>query len=165
MHAWTLASLREAAVAAIFLVCYFVFAAGRLPGTRLGRAAAAGLGALLMIAIGALPGAALWRAIDVPTLVLLLAMMMIAAALYRAGVFAWIAAAVVARVRPGQLLPAVIFTSGLLSAFLVNDIVCLVLAPLVLEAARSLRRDPVVHLLALAIASNIGSVATITGNP
>lgn len=165
MHAWTLASLREAAVAAIFLVCYFVFAAGRLPGTRVGRAAAAGLGALLMIAIGALPGAALWRAIDVPTLVLLLAMMMIAAALYRAGVFAWIAAAVVARVRPGQLLPAVIFTSGLLSAFLVNDIVCLVLAPLVLEAARSLRRDPVVHLLALAIASNIGSVATITGNP
>ncbi|HZT72968.1 MAG TPA: SLC13 family permease [Terriglobales bacterium] len=165
MHAWSLASLREAAVAAIFLACYFVFAAGRLPGTRIGRAAAAGIGALLMIAVGALPGAALRQAIDVPTLTLLFAMMVVVAALYRAGVFAWIAAAVVARVRPGRLLPAVVFTSGLLSAFLVNDIVCLVLAPLVLEAARALRRDPVVYLLALAIASNIGSAATITGNP
>lgn len=165
MHAWSLASLREAAVAAIFLACYFVFAAGRLPGTRIGRAAAAGLGALLMIAVGALPGAALRQAIDVPTLTLLFAMMVVVAALYRAGVFAWIAAAVVARVRPGRLLPAVVFTSGLLSAFLVNDIVCLVLAPLVFEAARALRRDPVVYLLALAIASNIGSAATITGNP
>ena len=94
MHAWSLASLREAAVAAIFLACYFVFAAGRLPGTRIGRAAAAGIGALLMIAVGALPGAALRQAIDVPTLTLLFAMMVVVAALYRAGVFAWIAAAV-----------------------------------------------------------------------
>src|SRR5579884_4222262 len=81
MHAWSLASLREAAVAAIFLACYFVFAAGRLPGTRIGRAAAAGIGALLMIAVGALPGAALRQAIDVPTLTLLFAMMVVVAAI------------------------------------------------------------------------------------
>jgi Na+/H+ antiporter NhaD/arsenite permease-like protein len=55
--------------------------------------------------------------------------------------------------------------SGTLSAFLVNDTVCLMLTPLVAELALAMERDPVPYLLALAMASNIGSVATITGNP
>jgi hypothetical protein len=63
------------------------------------------------------------------------------------------------------LLPAVIFTCGILSAFFVNDIVCLVMVPFVLTITRRLRLAPVPYLLAVATASNIGSVATITGNP
>jgi Na+/H+ antiporter NhaD/arsenite permease-like protein len=63
------------------------------------------------------------------------------------------------------LLPTVIFTGGALSAFLVNDIVCLVMTPFVLNMARRLGLPPVPYLIALATASNIGSVATITGNP
>ncbi len=55
--------------------------------------------------------------------------------------------------------------SGVLSAFLINDIVCLALTPLVLHLARRLRFDPVPHLIALATAANIGSTGTITGNP
>lgn len=58
-----------------------------------------------------------------------------------------------------------IFTSGILSAFLVNDIVCLVMTPFVLRLTRRLGLDPIPYLLAVATASNIGSVATITGNP
>jgi di/tricarboxylate transporter len=37
--------------------------------------------------------------------------------------------------------------------------------PLVLEIATKLKRNPIPYLLATATASNIGSVATITGNP
>src|SRR5207248_7480169 len=66
---------------------------------------------------------------------------------------------------PLALLAAVVAVSGVLSAFLVNDAVCLVLAPLVLELAVALRRNPVPYLLAVAMAANVGSTATITGNP
>jgi Na+/H+ antiporter NhaD/arsenite permease-like protein len=63
------------------------------------------------------------------------------------------------------LLVTVVVVTGSLSAFLVNDAICLVMAPLVIEVARRLDRDPVPYLLAVATASNVGSVATITGNP
>src|SRR5262249_32899061 len=66
---------------------------------------------------------------------------------------------------PMSLLAGVILVSGALSAFLVNDTVCLMLTPLVAELALGLRRNAVPYLLSLAMASNIGSTATITGNP
>jgi len=67
--------------------------------------------------------------------------------------------------RPLVLLSAIVLVAGFFSAFFVNDTMCLVLTPLVLEIARQLRRNPVPYLLAVAMAANIGSVATITGNP
>ena len=67
--------------------------------------------------------------------------------------------------RPIGLLAAVVLVCGGLSAVLVNDTVCLVMAPLVLEVVWRLKRDPIPYLLAIAMASNIGSLATITGNP
>jgi Na+/H+ antiporter NhaD/arsenite permease-like protein len=67
--------------------------------------------------------------------------------------------------RPLLLLIAIVTVSGVFSAFFVNDTMCLVLTPLVLEIADALRRNPVPYLLAVAMAANIGSVATITGNP
>jgi Na+/H+ antiporter NhaD/arsenite permease-like protein len=54
---------------------------------------------------------------------------------------------------------------GLLSAFLVNDTICLLMTPLVLDLVRRLKRDPIPYLLAIPMASNFGSAATITGNP
>jgi len=66
---------------------------------------------------------------------------------------------------PFVLLIAIVLVAGLFSAFFVNDTMCLVLTPLVLEITRRLRRDPLPYLLAVAMAANIGSVATITGNP
>ncbi len=82
-----------------------------------------------------------------------------------AGFFEQVAEWIVGKLRPHHLLPTVIFTCGLLSAFLVNDIVCLVMTPFVLQMTRRLGLKPVPYLLAVATASNIGSVATITGNP
>jgi Na+/H+ antiporter NhaD/arsenite permease-like protein len=59
----------------------------------------------------------------------------------------------------------VVLTTGLLSAFLVNDIVCLVMTPFVVHLARRLHLPPIPYVIAVATASNIGSTATITGNP
>src|SRR5438552_727596 len=66
---------------------------------------------------------------------------------------------------PLALLATVVVASGVLSAFFVNDVVCLVLAPVVLEATRQLALPPVPYLVALVTAANVGSVATLTGNP
>jgi Na+/H+ antiporter NhaD/arsenite permease-like protein len=99
------------------------------------------------------------------TIVLLFSMMLIVASLHLAGFFDWITELVVTRLKPHHLLPIVIFLSGFLSAFFVNDIICLVMVPFVLKATQRMGIKPVPYLLAVATASNIGSTATITGNP
>jgi len=150
----------------IFIATYAVIAIGRLPGARLDRAGAALIGASLMVASGTLTLEEAYRAIDLDTLTLLLGMMIVVANLRFAGFFGLAAAFIAQRARhPLLLLGGVIVVSGGLSAFLVNDTVCLVLTPLVAQAARALDRNPVPYLLALAMAANIGSTATITGNP
>ncbi len=150
---------------AIFLASYFVFAVGRLPGTKIDRPAMAVIGAVLMFIFRVLAPAQAIASIDFATLVLLFSMMLIAASLHLAGFFQWISHLVMEHLSPRQLLPGVIFTSGILSAFLVNDVVCLVMAPLVLSICKRMRLRPLPYLLGLATSSNIGSVATITGNP
>jgi Na+/H+ antiporter NhaD/arsenite permease-like protein len=123
------------------------------------------IGAAMMFAFRVLGPEQGLRSIDYATIVLLFAMMVVVAGLHLAGFFEWITDLFIAHVRVGWLLPVVIFTSGVLSAFLVNDIVCLLLAPLVMRISRQFGRRATPYLLALATASNIGSTATITGNP
>ena len=150
---------------AIFLASYLVFAIGRFPGTKIDRPAAAVIGAALMFAFRLINPSAGIRSIDYATIVLLASMMLIVSSLHLAGFFEWVAGLVVKFVSPSHLLPGVIFTSGILSAFLVNDVVCLVMTPLLLNICRQFSKRPIPYLLALATASNIGSTATITGNP
>ncbi|HEY7353240.1 MAG TPA: anion transporter [Terriglobales bacterium] len=150
---------------AIFLASYLVFAIGRFPGTKIDRPAAAVIGAALMFAFRVISPAQGIHSIDFATIVLLASMMLIVSSLHFAGFFEWIATLVVKFVSPSHLLPGVIFTSGILSAFLVNDVVCLMMAPLLLNICRRFSKRPLPYLLALATASNIGSSATITGNP
>ena len=149
----------------IFFASYTVFAVGRFPGTHIDRPAAAVIGAAMMFAFRVLRPEQGLRSIDYATIVLLFAMMVVVAGLHLAGFFEWITDIFIAHVRVGWLLPVVIFTSGVLSAFLVNDIVCLLMAPLVMRISRQFGRRATPYLLALATASNIGSTATITGNP
>lgn len=149
----------------IFLASYLVFAIGRFPGTKIDRPAAAVIGAALMFAFRVISPAQGIRSIDFATIVLLASMMLIISSLHFAGFFEWIARLVARHVSPSHLLPGVIFTSGILSAFLVNDVVCLMLAPLLIRICRQFSEKPMPYLLALATASNIGSTATVTGNP
>jgi Na+/H+ antiporter NhaD/arsenite permease-like protein len=159
-------SLATAAAIVIFLATYVVIALGRLPGFRLDRAGAALIGASLMVASGVLTMTEAYGAIDFDTIVLLLGMMIVIANLKLSGFFALVSAFVARHARhPLTLLAAIVLVAGLFSAFLVNDTICLMLTPLVLELVVALRRNPVPYLLAIALASNIGSAATITGNP
>jgi Na+/H+ antiporter NhaD/arsenite permease-like protein len=149
----------------IFLASYLVFALGKFPGLKIDRPGAAIIGAVAMFAAQIVGPAEALRFIDFSTLVLLFSMMLIVGNLHLAGFFEWNSELVLRHLRPAQLLPAVILTAGFFSAFFVNDIVCLVMVPFVLSITRRMKLAPRPYLLAVATASNIGSVATITGNP
>ena len=150
----------------IFIGTYLVVAIGRLPGFRVDRTGAAIIGAALMLAFNVLTVQEAYAAIDYDTIILLFGMMIVVANLRLAGFFAVVSARVVRHAhRPIVLLASIVVVAGTFSAFFVNDTMCLVLTPLVLDVTRQLRRNPVPYLLAVAMAANIGSVATITGNP
>jgi Na+/H+ antiporter NhaD/arsenite permease-like protein len=150
----------------VFAATYFVMAVGRLPGYRIDRAGAALLGASLMVGFGVLSLDEAYAAVDMNTITLLLGVMIVVANLRLSGFFRIATAFVTARARhPLALLAAIVAIAGLLSAFLVNDTICLVMTPLVLDLVTHLKRQPLPYLLAVAMASNAGSVATITGNP
>jgi Na+/H+ antiporter NhaD/arsenite permease-like protein len=157
---------RSIAAGVIFVGSYLALALGRIPGLSIDRAGIALVGAGLMVASGALTLEDAYKAVDLDTITLLLGMMIVVASLRLSGFFVVANAWVMAHAkRPLILLAAVVATSGVFSAFLVNDAICLVLTPLVLELTVALGRRPAPYLLAVAMASNIGSTATITGNP
>jgi Na+/H+ antiporter NhaD/arsenite permease-like protein len=104
--------------------------------------------------------------VDLDTIILLLGMMLLAAYLAQAAFFRTAGAYTVRLAHtPRLLLAAVTGISAVLSAFLVNDTVCLMLTPLVLAVVEDARLPPVPYLLAVCMGSNSGSVATFTGNP
>src|ERR1700752_1398247 len=160
-----LSDARILAAYCIFVASYVVFALGKFPGLKIDRTGAAIVGAVGMVAFRIVRAQDALHFIDFQTIVLLFSMMLIVGNLHLVGFFEWNAEAVLRRLKPQQLLPAVIFTCGVMSAFFVNDIVCLVMVPFVLSITRRMKLDPLPYLLAVATASNIGSVATITGNP
>ncbi len=151
---------------AILILTYVGVAIGRVPGLRLDRAGIAFLGGAAMIALGPLSLEEAFRAIDFDTIALLLGMMIVVAHLKVSGAFRALGALAIEYAHaPFLLLVIVTVLAGVLSAFLVNDAICLVMAPIVLQVVRSLGRNPLPYLVAVATASNCGSVATITGNP
>jgi Na+/H+ antiporter NhaD/arsenite permease-like protein len=167
MHipAATLSDARVLAAYAIFISSYLVFALGKFPGLKIDRPGAAIIGAVAMVGARIVQPGETLRFIDFPTIVLLFSMMLIVSNLHLVGFFEWNAEVVLKRLPPHYLLPAIIFTCGILSAFFVNDIVCLVMVPFVLSITKRMKLPPLPYLLAVATSSNIGSVATITGNP
>jgi Na+/H+ antiporter NhaD/arsenite permease-like protein len=150
----------------IFALTYVALAFGRVPGLRSDRVAAVVVGAALMISFRVLSFERAERAVDGTTIALLFGMMVISAALEVSGVFALAGWQVTRRAkRPFTLLVAVSVASAVLSAIMINDVVCLAFTPLVLAVTETLACDPKPYLIALATSSNVGSVATITGNP
>ena len=156
---------RAIAVAA-FVASYVGLALGRVPGFRIDRTGVAIIGATVMVVSGAVPWADAVASVDAPTLVLLFGMMIVTGYLRLSGFFRLVMTWALRRAKtPRAMLAAVVGASGVLSAFFVNDVVCLVMAPVVLEATRQLALPPVPYLIALVTAANVGSVATLTGNP
>jgi Na+/H+ antiporter NhaD/arsenite permease-like protein len=151
---------------AILIVTYLLIAAQQVPGIRLNRPAASLLGAVAMVTIGGLPMRDAYAAIDMDVIVFLLGVLLLTGYLEVGGFFEWAAACIVQRAHsPRALLAAIVALSGVLSAFFVNDTICLVLTPLVIAVVRPLRLRALPFLLAVALASNVGSAMTPTGNP
>src|SRR5579872_1205707 len=150
----------------IFAGTYLVVAIGRLPGFRVDRTGAAIIGGALMIAFNVLTVQEAYAAIDYDTIILLFGMMIVVANLRLSGFFTLVSERVLEHAhRPMLLLAAITLVAGAFSAFFFNDTMCLVLTPLVLEVTTRMRRNPVPYLLAVAMGANVGSVATVTGNP
>lgn len=152
----------------LFAITYAGLAIGKVPGLRMDRAGIALVGAALMLVCGLLKfdDAVSTESVDYKTLFLLFGMMVVVGVLRLSGFFQLLTDRALQRIRsPKGLLVATILLSGALSAFLINDVVCVALTPLVLHLARRMKFDPVPHLIALATAANIGSAGTITGNP
>ena len=153
-------------VAFTFLFVYVGMMVGELPQLRLDRTGFALVGAIILIASGRLTTAAAWSAIDVPTLALLFGLMVISAQFRLGGFYAALTHRLgKERHSPAGLLALVIAAAGGLSAVLANDIVCLAMAPVLIEVCARRGLDPVPYLLALACAANVGSAATLIGNP
>src|SRR5262245_45649043 len=160
------AELHRAIALAVFVGTYVGLGAGHLPPFRVDRTGIAIIGAAAMVVAGVLPWDRAVSAVDAHTLVLLFGMMIVAAYLRLSGFFRLITDWAVARAGPPSgLLALTIVASGGLSALFVNDVVCLVMVPVVVDAIRRLRLPPLPYLVALAAAANVGSVATLTGNP
>lgn len=150
----------------IFTLVYLGMVLGGLPFLALDRTGVALLGAIACVGLGLLSLDAAWEAVDVPTMALLFGLMVVSAQFRLGGFYAAVTrrlAGVAAS--PPTLLALVVGTSGLLSALLANDIICLAMAPMLVEGLARRDLDPRPHLLGLACAANIGSAATLIGNP
>jgi len=154
------------AVGLVFVLVYVGMVLGRLPRLQLDRTGVALLGALALLATGAVDLDQAARAVDGPTIALLFAFMVISAQLRLGGFYTRVIESVARRrLSPPALLAAVIALAGGLSAVFTNDVVCLAAVPVLIHSCRGRDLDPVPFLLALACASNVGSAATLIGNP
>jgi len=150
----------------VFGTVYLGMFWGGLPKLRLDRTGVAVLGAIAVLPLTGWTLTQAAHSVDLPTLVLLFAFMVLAAQLRMAGFFAAVTRGVAALPwSDAMVLGALIAVSGALSAVFSNDVVCLAMTPMVVNLCRQRGLPPAPLLIALASAANIGSAATLIGNP
>lgn len=155
-----------ALVVTVFLLVYMGMIFGGLPFLQLDRTGIALLGAITLVASQVISVDEAFRSLHSPTLILLFAFMVISAQLRLGGFYSWIARRIGSlNTRPPMLLGAIIGFAAYLSAVFSNDVVCLALAPAIAEICLARRLNPIPFLIGLACAANIGSAATLIGNP
>lgn len=150
----------------IFILTYTGIIFTRLPWINIDRPSAAFIGALAMVIAGVISFDDAIYSVDFHTISLLLGMMIIITTLQIDGFFTWIAGKTISFSKsPTGLLTIIVFVTGIGSAFLVNDAVVLMLTPVIIILCRNMSINPLPYLIAEILASNTGSVMTITGNP
>lgn len=156
----------QATTLVVFGLVYLGMILGGLPRLALDRTGVALLGAIALIASGDMTLHEAAAAVDAPTLALLFGLMILSAQFRLGGFYTHLTRNLAARdASPDALLAALVAAAGALSALLANDIVCLAMAPILVEVCARRGLDPVPFLLALACAANVGSAATLIGNP
>jgi Na+/H+ antiporter NhaD/arsenite permease-like protein len=125
------------------------------------------LGAAMFVLVGVLEQSEAFASIDLATLGLLVAMMVIVAVIERTGVFEYLAivALRISRGKPFQVVITLSFLTAILSAFLDNLTTVLLMAPLVVATCVRLEMKPAPLLIMMILASNIGGTATLVGDP
>ncbi len=150
----------------IFCLAYFGIALGKIPGLAIDRVGVALLGAIAMAVFGVVTTEDAVKSIDLPTILLLYSLMIISAQLRLGGFYTWIALKIVPYYsHPRIFLSITMLVSALLSAILANDIVCFAFTPVLALSLLEAGLNPLPFLIGLAVSSNIGSAATIIGNP
>jgi Na+/H+ antiporter NhaD/arsenite permease-like protein len=156
----------SATVVSVFAVVYLGMILGGLPFLQLDRTGIALLGAIAIVGLGALTPEQAALSIHLPTLLLLFSFMVISAQMRLGGFYTWLTLRIAALpLAPAALLAAMMGMVAALSAVFSNDVVCLAVAPVLADACVRRRLDPAPYLIALACAANIGSAATLIGNP
>jgi Na+/H+ antiporter NhaD/arsenite permease-like protein len=155
-----------ATVVAIFAVVYLGMILGGLPFLQLDRTGVALLGAIALVGLEVLTPQQAALSIHLPTLLLLFSFMVLSAQMRLGGFYTWVTLRIAALpLAPPALLGATMAAVAALSAVFSNDVVCLAVAPVLADACSRRRVDPVPFLIGLACAANIGSAATLIGNP
>jgi len=145
----------------IFLLTYAL-----IVSEKIHRTISALLGGLAMI-LFVIPQEIAFHSIDWNVIFLLAGMMIIANVLKETGLFQWIALQAV-RLGKGDPLKVLIILSlitAVTSALLDNVTIVVLIAPVTLFVASTLRVSPVPFLIAEILASNIGGMATLVGDP
>jgi len=153
-------------VLVVFAVVYLGMILGGLPFLQLDRTGVALLGAIALVGLGVLSPEEAALSIHLPTLLLLFSFMVISAQMRLGGFYTRVTLEMAGlRISPPALLALVIGVVAALSAVFSNDVICLAMAPVLADACLARRLDPVPYLLGLACAANVGSAATLIGNP
>lgn len=156
----------SAVITVVFVFTYVLIASRKVRLLPIGRPGGALFGAVVMVAIGAITPEESYHAVDHPTIVLLFSMMMLAIYLDEGGLFTRVGGWLVERAgTPWRLLAGVSVLSAVLSAFLLNDTICVVLTPIVVATCVRAKLPLGPYLMAVATSANIGSAATVVGNP
>jgi Na+/H+ antiporter NhaD/arsenite permease-like protein len=151
---------------AVFALVYVGMILGRYPGLAMDRTGIALIGAIVLLATGRVNSHEAWEAIDVSTIALLLGLMVVSSQFRLGGFYTFVTRRIAsAELRPEWLLAMVVAVMGALAALLTNDVICLAVAPVLIEGCAMRRLDPRPYLLGLACAANVGSAATLIGNP
>jgi Na+/H+ antiporter NhaD/arsenite permease-like protein len=155
-----------AAVVAVFAIVYLGMILGGLPFLQLDRTGVALLGAITLVGLEVLTPEQAALSIHLPTLLLLFSFMVVSAQMRLGGFYTWLTLRIAALpLAPSALLAALMGMVAILSAVFSNDVVCLAVAPVLADACNRRRLDPVPFLIGLACAANVGSAATLIGNP
>lgn len=150
----------------IFALTYIGIIFTKLPRLNIDRPTAAFVGAVAMLCFGVVNLQEAVSFIDFNTIFLLLGMMIMISVLKADGFFDVAASEILLFATSRfKLLVYTVFITGIASAFLVNDAVVLIFTPIIISVCTGSGLNPLPYLMAEILASNAGSLMTMTGNP
>lgn len=154
------------AATAVFLVTFVLISLRTVRRFSIERPAVALFGGGLMLVFGVLTPAEALASINLDVILLLVGMMILVSGLEVCGFFDFISSRIALRAKTQlSFLAWLMLATAALSALVLNDTIALLVTPVIIRSARALRVNPVPYLVAVAIAANVGSVATEVGNP